>query len=118
MLAVSGVLMSNLSGSRNIRLGLLAKGFSPEEVAELYPAVVEQAGIKDALHNPVRTYSSGMKARLKFAVAVAKTPEILLVDDSRVNIMAAEKHSWHVLWFDEYRPDESVKRVQNALELS
>jgi FMN phosphatase YigB (HAD superfamily) len=43
--------------------------------------------------------------------------EILLVDDSRVNIMAAEKHSWHVLWFDEYRPDESVKRVKNSLEL-
>jgi FMN phosphatase YigB (HAD superfamily) len=42
--------------------------------------------------------------------------EILLVDDSRVNIMAAEKHRWHVLWFDEYRPDESVERVQNALE--
>lgn len=82
MLAVSGVLMSNLSGARNIRLGLLAKGFSPDEVAELYADVVEQAGIKEALHNPVRTYSSGMKARLKFAVAVAKTPEILLVDEA------------------------------------
>jgi HAD superfamily hydrolase (TIGR01509 family) len=44
--------------------------------------------------------------------------EILLVDDSRVNIMAAEKHSWHVLWFDEYRPDESVERVKNSLELA
>jgi len=44
--------------------------------------------------------------------------EILLVDDSRVNIMAAEKHDWHVLWFDEYRPDESVERVKNALELA
>lgn len=82
MLAVSGVLMSNLSGARNIRLGLLAKGFSPDEVAELYPSVVEHAGIRDALHNPVKTYSSGMKARLKFAVAVAKTPEILLVDEA------------------------------------
>jgi len=82
MLAVSGVLMSNLSGARNIRLGLLAKGFTPDEVTEMYPQVVEQAGIKDALHNPVKTYSSGMKARLKFAVAVARTPEILLVDEA------------------------------------
>ncbi len=41
--------------------------------------------------------------------------EILLVDDSRVNLMAAEKHGWHVLWFDDYRPDESVDRVKSAL---
>jgi FMN phosphatase YigB (HAD superfamily) len=41
--------------------------------------------------------------------------EILLVDDSRVNLMAAEKHGWHVLWFDDYRPDESANRVRGAL---
>lgn len=42
--------------------------------------------------------------------------EILLVDDSRSNLMAAEKMGWHVLWFDDYRPDESVKKVRAALE--
>jgi FMN phosphatase YigB (HAD superfamily) len=42
--------------------------------------------------------------------------EILLVDDSRVNLMAAGKHDWHVLWFDDYRPDESVKHIKAALE--
>jgi HAD superfamily hydrolase (TIGR01509 family) len=42
--------------------------------------------------------------------------EILLVDDSRVNLMAAEKHGWHVLWFDDYRPDESAQRVRTSLE--
>jgi 8-oxo-dGTP diphosphatase/putative hydrolase of the HAD superfamily len=42
--------------------------------------------------------------------------EILLVDDSRINLMAAEKQGWHVLWFDDYRPDESVMRVRSALE--
>lgn len=82
MLAVSGVLMPNLSGARNIRLGLLAKGFTPDEVAALYPQVVESTGLKDSIHLPVRTYSSGMKARLKFGVAVARTPEILLVDEA------------------------------------
>lgn len=40
---------------------------------------------------------------------------ILLIDDSRTNIMAAEKHGWHVLWFDDYRPDESVDRIREAL---
>ncbi len=41
--------------------------------------------------------------------------EILLVDDSRSNIMAAEKHGWRVLWFDDYRPHESAERIKAAL---
>jgi len=42
--------------------------------------------------------------------------EILLIDDSRSNLMAAEKQGWNVLWFDDYRPDESVSRIRAALE--
>lgn len=42
--------------------------------------------------------------------------EILLVDDARTNLMAAEKHGWHVLWFDDYRPEESIDRIKDALE--
>ncbi len=54
------------------------------------------------------------------AMTVAKRPpaEILLVDDSRANVMAAERLGWHVLWFDDYRPDESVARVRTALEIA
>lgn len=43
-------------------------------------------------------------------------PQILLVDDSRTNIMAAEKMDWHVLWFDDFRVKESVDRVKSVLE--
>lgn len=49
--------------------------------------------------------------------AHCEAAEILLVDDSRANLIAAEKHGWHVLWFDDYRPDESVARVRDALAL-
>lgn len=42
--------------------------------------------------------------------------EVLLVDDSRANIMAAEKFGWRVLWFDDYRPEESSARVRGSLE--
>lgn len=42
--------------------------------------------------------------------------EILLVDDARTNLMAAEKQGWHVLWFDDYRPEESILRIKDALE--
>lgn len=42
--------------------------------------------------------------------------EILLIDDERANIMAAEQLGWNVLWFDDARPDESVERVRQALQ--
>jgi FMN phosphatase YigB (HAD superfamily) len=54
-----------------------------------------------------------------YQIAAAKTDcqpaEILLVDDSRANVMAAEKMGWRVLWFDDYRPEESVQRVRSSL---
>lgn len=45
-----------------------------------------------------------------------KPQEILLVDDSRANLMAAEHMGWHVLWFDDYRTEESIARIKQALE--
>lgn len=44
--------------------------------------------------------------------------EILLVDDSRANLMAAEKCGWHVLWFDDYNAGESAERIKKVLEPS
>jgi len=46
----------------------------------------------------------------------AKDSEILLIDDSRTNLMAAERAGWQVLWFDDYRPEESVTRIRQTLE--
>ncbi|MDB5163837.1 MAG: hypothetical protein JWS12_455 [Candidatus Saccharibacteria bacterium] len=42
--------------------------------------------------------------------------EILLVDDSRTNLMAAEHLGWHVLWFDDFNPAASIERIRTALE--
>lgn len=44
--------------------------------------------------------------------------EILFVDDSRGNLMAGEKMGWRVLWFDDYRPEESAARVRSTLEFA
>lgn len=82
MLSVGGVMMNRLSGARNIRLGLLALGRTPDEVAQLYPQVIEQSGLREQIHFPVETYSQGMRARLKFSIATATVPEILLIDEA------------------------------------
>jgi putative hydrolase of the HAD superfamily len=54
--------------------------------------------------------------QVAFEKAGVEPKEILLVDDSRANIMAAEHLGWHVLWFDDSRPEEATARVRSALE--
>lgn len=48
--------------------------------------------------------------------AGVKPSEILLIDDTRANLMAAERMDWKVLWFDDYRASDSVERVKQVLE--
>jgi ABC-type polysaccharide/polyol phosphate transport system ATPase subunit len=71
-----------LTGRENILLGGLAVGLHPEEVGQRYQAVVDFAELGDALGYPMRTYSSGMFARLGFAISAHLDPEILLIDEA------------------------------------
>jgi HAD superfamily hydrolase (TIGR01509 family) len=48
-------------------------------------------------------------------LAAVEPQEIMLIDDDRANLMAAERLDWQVLWFEDYRPTESVERIQAAL---
>lgn len=82
LLGVSAAMMSKMSGEQNILLGCLAIGMTPEEIAEEYDNIVEFAGIGDFVHLPMSTYSSGMGARLRFAIAGARAPDILLIDEA------------------------------------
>lgn len=87
---------------------------------------LRRAGMLPDVHYDVIVDSSkvnAIKPEAKiYEVATAKAAvpasEILLIDDARTNLMAAEKKGWHVLWFDDYRPEESIARIQNALELT
>ncbi len=71
-----------LTGRENILLGGLATGLHPEEIMDHYDDVVAFAELGDALDYPMRTYSSGMFARLGFAVASHLDPEVLLIDEA------------------------------------
>lgn len=70
-----------LSGHRNIYLGCLAAGLKRAQVDEIYDAIVEYSGLKEAIHRPVKTYSSGMFSRLAFAVSMHLNPDIILLDE-------------------------------------
>ncbi|MBO2447324.1 ABC transporter ATP-binding protein [Actinomadura barringtoniae] len=83
LLGVNAALMKDLSGSRNIILGCLAMGMTMEETREKYDEIVEFAGLKAGfIDYPMSTYSSGMGARLRFAIAAARTHDVMLIDEA------------------------------------
>ena len=82
LLGVNAALMNDLTGERNVYLGCLAMGMSMAEVKEKYDEIVDFAGIGDFISLPMRTYSSGMGARLRFAIASAKQHNILMIDEA------------------------------------
>lgn len=82
LLGVGAALIPELSGERNIVLGGLALGFHKDEITELRDHIVEFSELKDFIDLPMRTYSSGMQARLKFAIAASKQHDILIVDEA------------------------------------
>jgi teichoic acid transport system ATP-binding protein len=82
LLGVNAALMRNLTGERNIELGCLAMGMSPDDVERAKPDIIEFSGIGDFVHLPMATYSSGMAARLRFAIATAVTHDILMIDEA------------------------------------
>lgn len=70
------------TGRENIYFRGQLFGMSNAEIKELEPEIVEFADLNDYIDQPVRTYSSGMKARLGFAINVSIKPEILIVDEA------------------------------------
>lgn len=85
LLGVNAALLSDLSGERNVMLGCLAMGMTRAQARQATPGIIEFSGINergDFGSLPMRTYSSGMAARLRFAIASAKSHEVLLIDEA------------------------------------
>lgn len=71
-----------LTGRENILLKCTILGYDKEEVMSRIDDIIEFADIGRYMDQPVRTYSSGMKARLGFAIAVNSNPDILIIDEA------------------------------------
>ncbi|WAC66497.1 ABC transporter ATP-binding protein [Agrococcus sp. SL85] len=82
LLGVSAALVPELSGLENIWLGTLAMGMTPDEAYFARERIEALADLGEAIRDPMRTYSSGMGARLRFAISVAADPEILMIDEA------------------------------------
>lgn len=82
LMGVNAALLPDLTGERNIILGCLALGMTPEEAEAAKPGIIEFADIGEAIARPMSTYSSGMGARLRFAIAAAREHDILLIDEA------------------------------------
>ena len=82
LLGVGAALMPNLSGFRNVILGGLAMGMARDEVEDALDGVREFSGLGEAMGRPMKTYSSGMRARLAFSIATLRIPDVLLIDEA------------------------------------
>ena len=70
------------TGLENIYLNGTMMGFTREEIENKLNNIIEFADIGDFIYQPVKTYSSGMFARLAFAVAINVNPDILIIDEA------------------------------------
>lgn len=71
----------DLTGRENVFLNAAILGIAREDVRRRFDHIVEFAGLRDFIDQPVKHYSSGMYVRLGFAVAVEMDPDILLIDE-------------------------------------
>ncbi len=81
MIALGAGFHPHYSGLENIFLNGSILGMSRQEIDQALDEIIDFAGIGDFIHAPVSTYSSGMKVRLGFAIAIQQVPDILVVDE-------------------------------------
>ena len=82
LLALGVGFNASLTGRENVYLGGLASGMTRAEIDSQFEEIAEFSELGDAIDSPMRTYSSGMYARLAFSVAATVQPDILIVDEA------------------------------------
>jgi len=89
----------DLTGSENVYLNASLLGFNPRQTREMFDSIVDFAGVGDFIHEPLRTFSSGMIVRLAFSVAANVNPDILIIDE----VLAVGDASFQEKCFDRIR---------------
>ena len=82
LLGVRAALISDLSARQNIFLGGTSLRIPRSELDARLDDIIEFAGLEEFVDVPLRAFSSGMRARLQFAIATAVTPDILMIDEA------------------------------------
>lgn len=82
MTAVSGGLNLLLSGEENIIQKCLLLGLTHQQIHELMPKIIEFSELESFIKQPAKTYSSGMRAKLSFAISVNISPDIMVIDEA------------------------------------
>lgn len=98
-----GLLTNTMPGFIDI---MIERGLLPKIS---YDAIVDSSVVR-AIKPEAKIYEAAAQK------AGCPPSEILFIDDERVNLMAAERQGWHVLWFDDYRSEEAIERIKDALQ--
>lgn len=115
LLSLSVGFDQDLSGSRNLILSCMFLGYSRKEAAAKHDEIVEFSELGAFIDQPMRTYSSGMKARLGFSVGITMQCDVLLIDEVLGVGDNAFKQKATKALKDKINSDQSVVLVSHSL---
>lgn len=95
----------------NIHHGLIDKMLEKGLIPDIDYACIVDSSEVGAIKPEQRIYEIAQE------MAGTMGEDVFFIDDSRTNLIAAQRLGWRVMWFDDYRPEDSVTRLKQALEL-
>ncbi len=82
VIAINAGLNGQLTGIENIEFKMLCMGFTKKQIKELTPEVIDFSELGEFIYQPVKKYSSGMRAKLGFSINITTNPDILVIDEA------------------------------------